>query len=49
LRATIEQVSFELLRPHFPPSRGVRLLGVTLSNLDAAAASRDQQLAFALT
>jgi DNA polymerase IV len=48
-RATIEQVSFELLRPHFPPPRGVRLLGVTLSNLDAAAASRDQQLAFALT
>jgi len=35
----LEQVSLDLLRPLFPPRLGVRLLGVTLSNLDAKAAS----------
>jgi len=31
----IEQFSLDLLQPHFPPPRGVRLLGVTLSNFNA--------------
>jgi len=33
-QARLEQVSLDLLRPLFPPRLGVRLLGVTLSNLD---------------
>ncbi len=32
-RATLERIGLDLLRPLFPPPRGVRLLGVTLSNL----------------
>ena len=46
-RAVIEQLSLDLLRPLFPPSRAVRLLGVTLSNFDAAGAE-DRQTALAL-
>jgi DNA polymerase IV len=38
-QTTIEQLSLDLLRPLFPPSRGVRLLGVTLSNFDATTVS----------
>jgi DNA polymerase IV len=41
-RATIEQISRDLLQPLFPPARGVRLLGVTLSNFDAAVAENRQ-------
>jgi DNA polymerase IV len=33
-RTMIEQFSLDLLQPHFPPPRGVRLLGVTLSNFN---------------
>jgi DNA polymerase-4 len=47
-RAIIEQLSLDLLRPHFPPSRGVRLLGVTLSNFDATAIAENRQIALAL-
>ena len=47
-RATIEQLSLDLLRPLFPPSRGVRLLGVTLSNFDATTVSENRQIALAL-
>ncbi|MDR3534762.1 MAG: DNA polymerase IV [Rhodopila sp.] len=46
--ATIEQLSFDLLRPLFPPPRGVRLLGVTLSNLDEAIGPGQRQMALAL-
>ncbi len=46
-RAVIEQLSLDLLRPLFPPVRGVRLLGVTLSNFDAAVAE-NRQTALAL-
>jgi DNA polymerase-4 len=42
-RAMIEQLSFDLLQPHFPPSRGVRLLGVTLSNFDARTVAEDRR------
>lgn len=33
-QAELERTSLDLLRPCFPPRRGVRLLGVTLSNLE---------------
>ena len=47
-RELIEQLAFDLLQPLFPPRRGVRLLGVTLSNFDAAAAAENRQPALAL-
>jgi DNA polymerase IV len=47
-RALIEELALDLLRPHFPPPRGVRLLGVTLSNFGAATAAEDRQPALAL-
>jgi len=34
--AVIKGLTFDLLRQLFPTQRGVRLLGVTVSNLDAA-------------
>jgi DNA polymerase-4 len=43
-RATLEQISLVLLEPVFPVSQGIRLLGVTVSSLDEAAATRDAQL-----
>lgn len=33
-RATIEEISLDLLRPLFPPPRGIRLLGVALSHFE---------------
>jgi DNA polymerase-4 len=47
-RSAIEQLSLELLRPLFPPRRGVRLLGVSLSNFDGSGVPAGQ-LALALT
>jgi len=47
-RAIIEQLVLDLLQPHFPPSRGVRLLGVTLSNFDTNTAAENRQPALAL-
>ena len=47
-QAMLEQLSLDLLRPLFPPLRGVRLLGVTLSNLDDASDSLSPQLALTL-
>ena len=47
-RASIEELSFDLLQPLFPPSRGVRLLGVTLSNFDATPIEENRQTALAL-
>ena len=46
-RAIIEQLVLDLLQPHFPPSRGVRLLGVTLSNFDAAIVAENCQIPLA--
>jgi DNA polymerase-4 len=43
--AAIQQLSFDLLRPHFPPAVGVRLLGVTLSNFDTATSAEARQMA----
>ena len=47
-QAMIQQLSLDLLRPLFPPPRGVRLLGITLSNLDDAADPATRQLALVL-
>ena len=47
-QAELEQVSLELLRPLFPSTLGVRLLGVTVSNLDAEARPAPAQLALGL-
>jgi len=47
-QVALEQVSLDLLRPLFPPRLGVRLLGVTLSNLDAGPGQDAAQLALAL-
>jgi len=45
---TLERISLDLLRPLFPPPRGVRLLGVTLSNLEAKECTGPAQLALGL-
>ena len=44
----LRRISLELLRPCFPPPNGVRLLGVTLSNLAAGTEPAQPQLALAL-
>ena len=44
----LERISLELLQPCFPPPRGVRLLGVTISGLTACAARSEAQLDFLL-
>jgi len=47
-QVALEQVSLDLLRPLFPPRLGVRLVGVTLSNLDAGPGQDAAQLVLAL-
>jgi DNA polymerase-4 len=47
-QAVIEELSFDLLRPLFPPRRGVRLLGVTLSGFEAPASAASRQLVLTL-
>ena len=44
-RSAIEAVSLDLLRPLFPAPLGVRLLGVTISSLEAATGPAQGQLA----
>ena len=44
----LERISLELLRPCFPPPRGVRLLGVTLSGLEKREQRGEAQLALLL-
>ncbi len=44
----LSRISLDLLRPCFPPPRGIRLLGVTLSSLEAAAERTRAQLALTL-
>ena len=48
LQDELERISLELLRPCFPPSDPVRLLGVTLSNLAARSVGRQAQLGLGL-
>ena len=47
-QAELEAIGLDLLRPHFPPRLGVRLLGVTISNMATAEPERRTQLALAL-
>jgi DNA polymerase-4 len=47
-QAELEQIGIDLLRPLFPPPLGVRLLGVSLSNLGTAEAGGGTQLALRL-
>ena len=44
LSVKVEQLALDLLQPLFPLRRGVRLLGVTLSNFDATAEARQPAL-----
>ena len=44
-RTIFEEMSVDLSRPLFPPRRGVRLLGVTLSNFDTQDDPARRQLA----
>jgi DNA polymerase-4 len=46
--AELQRISLDLLRPCFPPPLGVRLLGVTLSNLDVQADRNQLQMALLL-
>jgi DNA polymerase IV len=46
-QAIIEPLALDLLQPHFPPRRGVRLLGVTLSNFDATPVTENRQIPLA--
>ena len=41
-RETLRRVAVELVRTIFPPRTGIRLLGVTLSNFDAAETAVEQ-------
>ncbi|MHB8284773.1 MAG: DNA polymerase IV [Caulobacteraceae bacterium] len=43
-RATLHEASLGLIRSVFPPAKGVRLVGVTLSNFAGAGVSRDAEL-----
>ncbi len=47
-QAQLEQVSLDLLWPLFPPRLGVRLLGVTVSSLEAERQAAPAQLALGL-
>jgi len=44
----LQEIGLELLRVHFPPPLGVRLLGVTISGFEGAAAKGPGQLALTL-
>jgi hypothetical protein len=44
----LEEISLALLRPYFPAMPGVRLLGVTLSNLSTTEPRHRMQLALYL-
>jgi DNA polymerase-4 len=46
-RTMIEELSLGLLQPTFPPPRGVRLLGISLSNFDATPVTASLQTALA--
>ena len=43
-QAAVEEILYELLESLFPVSKGIRLLGVTLSSLGEDTSGRDQQL-----
>ena len=45
-REQLHQVALDLIRSVFPPSKGVRLVGVTLSNFRSQATSEAVELPF---
>jgi DNA polymerase-4 len=45
---TLRRVSLDLIRSVYPPRRGIRLVGVTLSNFDQEIALKDEQLGLGL-
>ncbi|MGN6621751.1 MAG: DNA polymerase IV [Sphingomonas sp.] len=47
-RETLRGIAVDLVRSIYPPRAGIRLLGVTLSNFDAAESATATQMAFAL-
>jgi DNA polymerase IV len=47
-RATLDGISVALIRSIYPPAKGIRLLGVTLSGFTAGESGRAQQLDLAL-
>jgi DNA polymerase-4 len=47
-RDTLRQVAVDLVRTIYPPRAGIRLLGVTVSNLEPASAEPAAQMALAL-
>ncbi len=47
-RAMIEQFSLDLRQPHSPPPRGVRLLGVTSSNINSTTVAESGQTVLAI-
>lgn len=47
-RETLRGIAVDLVRSIYPPRAGIRLLGVTLSNFDAAEPATETQMAFAL-
>jgi DNA polymerase IV len=47
-RAALEQVSYALLEPVFPPQQGIRLLGVTISSLGGDPLQNSGQLKLSL-
>jgi len=47
-QAALEEIGLGLLQPHFPSTLGVRLLGITVSNLTASTPWSAAQLAFDL-
>ena len=47
-RDTLRQVAVDLVRSIYPPRAGIRLLGVTVSNLEPASAEPAAQMALAL-
>ena len=45
-REKLHQVALDLIRSVFPPPKGVRLVGVTLSNFQSQSASEVAELPF---
>ena len=45
-RTKLHELALELIRSVFPPAKGIRLVGVTLSNFQSPNAGGDAELPF---